>query len=74
MLTLISSICNFNNSNSVFNIAISVLALPIDCAIGVKSGADTSDKASSFVVISPYLTNPPPIATIAAINAAIPAS
>ena len=30
--------------------------------------------ASNLVTISPYLTNPPPIATIAGIKAAIPAS
>ena len=30
--------------------------------------------SANLVVISPYLTNPPPIATIAAMSAAIPAS
>ena len=50
------------------------LAVPISAAKGVRSGAVCSDRAFSLVVISPYLTNPPPIATMAAINAAIPAS
>ena len=48
----------------------------MDVSIDVVSTTTCSlaSIASNLVVISPYLTKPPPIATMAAIYAAIPAS
>ena len=39
-----------------------------------RSGAEADDKLSNFVITSPYLTKPPPIAIIAAMRAATPAN
>ena len=52
----------------------SVPFLFIDLLSGSTLTAFEFSIVASFVVISPYLTKPPPIATTAAISAAIPAN